>query len=105
MPRLQPRQSFRELRNYTEQWTWVDPISKQRCTGFNPPRDAFHVERKPFVIVYITKGGELQRGECVCIRVDTRKQMRLVQFVASQEIRWVRDYLVVEVDGVRFYTH
>jgi hypothetical protein len=26
----------------------------------------------------------------------------MVQFIRSKEIRWVNDFLVIEVDGVRF---
>lgn len=37
--------------------------------------------------------------------VDTARHQRLVKFTASNQCRIVRDYLVIEVDGMRVRTH
>ena len=35
-----PRQSWQNLRNYTEKFAWDDPRTGIRTTGFNPPQNA-----------------------------------------------------------------
>ena len=105
MPRQQPRQSYHHLRNYTEKFSWQDPRTQQTCTGFNPPPDALFVERVPFTVRYITRDGKVESGRCVCIKVDAARRQRKLMFVESQQIRRVRDYLIIEVDGVRFVSH
>jgi len=105
MPRKQPTKSFLEIRNYTEKFRWNDPITGQKQTGFNPPENAPFKERVPFFIRYITQEGKVQSGNVVCISVDTRHLQRSIKFVNSTEIRRVCDYLIIEIDGVRFLTH
>ena len=39
------------------------------------------------------------------LKVNLRKMQRMVKFVNSNQVRWVRDYLVIEVDGMRVMTH
>lgn len=105
MPIQQPTQSFQNLRNYTEKWTWTDARTGIRTTGYIVPKEAKDAQRVPFHIRFVTKGGELEEGNVVCLSVDRRRHERLVKFVASDEIRRVYDYLIIEVDGTRFVTH
>ena len=104
MPVRQPYQSYRFIRNYTEKFQWRDKRTGLMTTGYNPPAGAQELTRVPFYIVYVTKKGRLERGNCVCLKVDRRKGMRMVQFVGSDQFRWVYDILVIEVDGMRFIT-
>lgn len=105
MPTKTPQMSYTLLRNYTERFTWRDRVDGTERTGFNPPPEAVGTERAPFFIRYITKDGKVEEGRAVCIGVDTRRQQRRIKFTASGEIRMVRDYLVIEVDGTIFLTH
>lgn len=100
-----PRQSYVNLRQYTEKWQWIDPRSKQLVTGYVHPQTATHIERHPFYIKFLTKTGHVDEGQCVCLSVDTMRHQRKVKFVTSNEIRVVNDILVIEVDGTRFITH
>ena len=54
---------------------------------------------------YVTGRGVLEQGEVVTLKVDLRRHQRMVKFVASGECRWIRDYLIIEVDGMRIVTH
>lgn len=103
--RENPRQSYTNLRAYTEKWQWIDPRSKQLVTGYVHPQTATKVERHPFFIRFLTKTGHVDEGNCVCLSVNTLTHQRKVRFVASGEIRVVNDILVLEVDGTRFITH
>lgn len=103
--RTRPRQSYQELRRYTEKWRWIDPRSKQRVVGYVHPQTAMEVERMPFYIKFLTKTGHVDAGICVCLKVDVLRHQRMVQFVESSQIRIVNDILVLEVDGTRFVTH
>lgn len=103
--RENPRQSYTNLRAYTEKWQWIDPRSRQLVTGYVHPQTATKVERHPFFIRFLTKTGHVDEGNCVCLSVNTLTHQRKVQFVASGEIRVVNDILVLEVDGTRFITH
>jgi hypothetical protein len=98
----QPRQSWQNIRNYTEKMSWVDARSGIRTVGFNPPANAKGVEHVPFFIRYVTLSGRVERGECVTLSLNLARHQRMVQFIRSKEIRWVNDFLIVEVDGVRF---
>ena len=93
MPTQQPTISFQQLRNLTEKWTWRDPGTGLRITGYNPPSDA------------LEKEGYLEQGEVVTLKVNLRRHQRKVLFVTSGEIRVLRDYLIIEVDGMRILTH
>ncbi len=105
MPRQQPTQSYQRIRDYTEKWTWCDNHTGLMTTGYNPPTGAQDCRRVPFHIRYVTKGGRLEMGNAVCLKVDRRRHLRTIQFVESQAIRSVWDFLVIEVDGTRFRTH
>lgn len=105
MPRQTPQMSYTMLRNYTEKFSWKDAQTGEERKGFNPPPNAQFVERLPFFIRYITKSGRVESGTAICIGVEPRHLQRRIKFVASGEIRMVRDYLVIEVDGTRFITH
>lgn len=103
--RENPKQSYTNLRAYTEKWQWIDPRSKQIVTGYVHPQTATQVERHPFYIKFVTKTGHVDAGNCVCLSVNTLTHQRKVQFIPSGEIRVVNDILVLEVDGTRFITH
>lgn len=99
------RQSYQNIRAYTEKWQWIDPRSGELVTGYVHPETARKVERSSFYIKFLTKTGHIDEGRCVCLSVDLIRHQRKVQFVASGEIRVVNDILVIEVDGTRFITH
>lgn len=105
MPTRQPTQSWQNLRNYMEKWTWTDARTGLDTTGYNVPTNAKNARQVPFHIRFVTKKGVLEEGNVVCLKVNRRKHERLVKFVASDEIRRVYDYLIIEVDGTRFITH
>ncbi len=71
--------------------------------GYNPP-EGVSSERVPFTVKYITLNGMVESGRVVSLKVIPRKHQRMVMFVDSGEIRWIRDYLVMEVNGTRFVT-
>lgn len=100
-----PKQSYTNLRAYTEKWQWIDPRSGNLVTGYVHPQTATQVERHPFHIKFVTKTGHVDAGNCVCLSVNTLTHQRKVQFVESGDIRVVNDILVLEVDGTRFITH
>ena len=105
MPRQRPVVSWQQLRNYMEQWVWRDPRTGCEVTGFNPPEKAAEKRQRPFYFRAITSKGEVIGGEAVCLKVFLNKRQRMVRFTASGEIRRIRDYLVMEVNGVRIITH
>lgn len=105
MPKQSTRVSFRLIRNFTEKFKWIDPDTGAERTGFNPPLNAAQVVRVPFYIRFITKGGKVEDGLVTCIGVLPHKHQRRIRFEQSGEIRIVRDYLIIEVDGVLFQTH
>ena len=105
MPRQRPVVSWQQLRNYMEQWVWRDPRTGCEVTGFNPPEKAAEKRQRPFYFRAITSKGEVIGGEAVCLKVFLNKRQRMVRFTASGEIRRIRDYLVMEVNGVRVITH
>ncbi len=106
MPTIAPTLSWHHIRNYCEKFRWVDPHSKIVTEGYNPPKSIPEkdVERVPFFIKFITGKGRVEQGYCVCMKVNRERHQRLVQFVDSHEFRWVRDYLVMEINGTRFVT-
>ena len=105
MPTKTPTLSWEQLRNYTEKWQWQDPKTGVTVTGFNPPKDARDKRQKPFFIRYITSRGVVEQGEVICLKVKPELHQRMVKYCASNQCRWVRDYLVIEVDGMRVLTH
>lgn len=105
MPYKTPTISFQSLRNVCEKWTWRDPRTGIQTTGYNPPKDARDKRQKPFFIRYITSRGVVEQGEVICLKVKPELHQRMVKYTASGQCRWVRDYLVIEVDGMRVLTH
>ena len=105
MPTKQPTISWQQLRNYMEQWTWTDAKTGVQVTGFNPPDKAKDKRQKPFYFRAITGKGEVISGEAICLKVFLDSRQRMVKFVQSGQVRRIRDYLVMEVNGVRVITH
>lgn len=106
MPRNTPSQSFKNIRNYTEKFQWRDKTTNLMTTGYNPPKGAAELTRVPYFIKYVTGKGRLECGNVITLKVDRRRHQRTIQFVDNpSQIRVVRDYLVIEVDGTRFITH
>ena len=107
MPTKKPTMSWFEIRTLTEKFTWRDAKSGVQVTGFNPPggKDGRGVKRVPFHIRYISGKGCVEEGFCICLKVYPELRQRMVQFVESKQIRRVRDYLIMEIDGIRIVTH
>lgn len=105
MPRRQPTISFQQIRNLTERFSWRDPKTGVRVTGFNPPADAKEKQQVPYFVRYVTGKGHLEQGEVITLSVDTKRHHRRVKFINSNEIRILRDYLIIEIDGFRVLTH
>ena len=107
MPTKKPTQSWNEVRNLTEKFEWRDPRTGITTRGYNPPggKDGRGVKRVPFHIRYITGKGCVEEGFCICLKVYPELRQRMVQFVESKQIRRVRDYLIIEIDGIRIVTH
>lgn len=113
MPKTKPTMSWDAIRTLTEKFTWRDQKSGVQVTGFNPPggKDGKGVSRVPFHIKYITGKGQVETGLCVCLKVYPELKQRMIQFVGpdgksgSRQIRRVRDYLIMEIDGIRIVTH
>jgi hypothetical protein len=106
MPTKKPTKSWVEVRDLTEKFEWRDPKTGIVTRGFNPPggKDGKGVSRVPFHIKYITGKGCVEEGFCICLKVYPNKQ-RMIQYVESKQIRRVRDYLIMEIDGIRIVTH
>jgi hypothetical protein len=47
----------------------------------------------------------VEQGLVVCLKVYPELRQRMIQFVESRQIRRIRDYLIMEIDGVRIVTH
>lgn len=105
MPSTQPTLSYTRIRDYAERFEWLDPVTKERRVGFNPPDGALNRRRLPFHLRAITEEGKPLEGEVICVGVNASLRMRQVQFVTSGETRWVSDLLIIEIDGVRFNVH
>lgn len=105
MPAKQPAISWQQLRNYMEQWTWKDLRTGCEVTGFNPPENAKEKRQKPFYFRAITGKGEVISGEAICLKVFLDSKQRMVKLTQSGQVRRIRDYLVMEVNGVRVITH
>lgn len=103
MPRQQPKVSWHHIRNYCEKFSWTDPRSGLVTEGYNPP-SGVSATRVPFNVKYITVDGNVESGRCVCLKVNRKAHQRMVMFVNSGEIRWIRDYLVMEVNDTLFVT-
>ena len=109
--KTQPTTSYLNVREYAERWTWRDRKTNQLMKGHNPPADAVNPERVPFHILAVSESGHRIEGLVTCIKVNTRLQTRLVKWVEDygdikrDDIRWVFDKFIIEIDGVRFITH
>ena len=107
MPKTKPTMSWEAIRTLTEKFTWRDQKTGVQVTGFNPPggKDAKGVSRVPYHLRYVTGKGVCESGTVVTIKVFPRLKQRMIQFVESKQIRRVRDYLIIEIDGIRIVTH
>ena len=105
MPTRQPSISFQSLRNYMEKFTWRDKRTGLMTTGYNPPAGAQDLARVPFHVRFVTGKGRREEGNAICLKVDRRKHLRMIQFVESGAIRYLYDFLVIEVDGTRVLSH
>lgn len=105
MPYKGPEQSYQNIRNYAEKWRWRDPKSNIMTTGYTVPKNAKDVSQVPVFMKYVTLKGNLESGNVVTLKVDKKRHQRMVKFVESNEVRMVNDYLVVSIDGTRFFTH
>ena len=103
MPRESMKLSYTTIRNYAERWSWE--IGGKKRQGINVPTGATHVQRVPFYVKYITSKGVVEEGMVVCLKVFPECHQRMIQFVESGEIRRIRDYLIIEIDGHQFMTH
>lgn len=107
MARIKPTMSWQNLRNVCEVFEWKDAKTGVTVRGHNPPggKDGKGVQRVPFHIKYITGKGEVEQGIVTCLKVYPELRQRMIQFIDSRQIRRVRDYLVMEVNGTRVITH
>ena len=107
MPKNNPILSWTQIRNYAELFEWRDAKTGVTVRGYNPPggKDGKGVQRVPFHVKYITIKGEVEQGLVVCLKVYPELRQRMIQYVESRQIRRIRDYLIMEIDGVRIVTH
>jgi citrate lyase beta subunit len=96
--------NWEAIRQLTERFSWTDAKTGVRVTGFNPPEGAKDVERVAYHVRYVTLKGEVEQGQVVTLKVFPRQRQRMVQFVASKQVRRIRDYLIVSIDGIRIRT-
>ena len=106
MPKNQQTMSWMMLRSLCEAWEYKRVCGKHEIwvTSMNPP-EGCEKRRKPYYVRAVTGKGELLEAECVTLKVDTRRKQRLIQICASKQCRWLRDYLIMEVNGIRIVTH
>lgn len=93
--------NWQDLRMLMEKWSWIDPRTGVRVTGFNPPVAAREVRRKSVYVKYLTLKGEVEEGRVECLKVFLDKHQRMIRFTASNQIRRICDILIMEVDGIR----
>lgn len=106
MPRIaQQTISWQQIRALTEVWTWRDARTGAEVSGFNPPQDAIKPRQKPYYLRAITGKGELIEGTVITLKVFIDLHQRMVKFCESNQIRRIRDYLIIEIDGKRVITH
>lgn len=96
--------SWNAIRNYAERWAWVGYDGK-RHVGTDVPQGAINPQRVAYDIKYITSKGLVESGRVVTLKVFPECRQRMIQFVTSKEIRRIRDYLIIEIDGHTFMTH
>lgn len=106
MPRIEQQTiSWQQIRALTEVWTWRDARTGAEVSGFNPPQDAIKPRQKPYYMRAITIKGELIEGTVITLKVFIDLHQRMVKFCESNQIRRIRDYLIIEIDGKRVITH
>jgi hypothetical protein len=113
VPKQQPTISYEAIRTIAERFTWRDKRTGVQVVGFNPPggADAKGVDKIPYHIKYITIKGVCEQGTVITLKVFPKLKQRMVMFVGpdgkggSRQIRRVRDYLIMEIDGIRVITH
>lgn len=103
MPTHQPKLSYTTIRNYAERFSWQEGGETKQ--GINPPAHAVNIQHVPYYVKYVTSKGVLEEGLVITLKVYPDLHQRMIQFVKSQEIRRIRDYLIIEIDGHRFVTH
>lgn len=101
MPRRQPTRNWQEIRLLMEKWSWRDPRTGVRVTGFNPPDNAKEVKRESVYIKYLTLKGVVEEGRVECLKVFLDRHQRMIRFTDSGEIRRICDILIMEIDGIR----
>ena len=108
MPRHQPTLSWQDLRKLTERWSWIDPRTGVRVTGFNPPDKAKEKRQVAYYIRYLTLRGVVEEGEVITLKVFLHggqsgkgAHQRMIQFTASRQVRRICDILILEIDGIR----
>lgn len=104
MPTNRPRMSWDMIRNYAELYQYTDPQTGRQRTSFNPPQGVKDKRQVPYHLTYITSEGRVESGQVITLKVYPRLRQRMVRFTDSGAIRRVRDYLVIEINGVRFVT-
>lgn len=113
-----PKQSFQLIRNYLEKWEWEDPATGITTRGFMAPVNAKKKRRVPAFVKFVTLKGEYREAFVTTLAVDPRRHQRKVKLefdeqnqategkgLQKDEIRVINDYLIIEIDGVRFITH
>lgn len=113
-----PKQSFQQIRNYLEKWEWEDPITGIMTRGFMAPANAKKKRRVPAYVKFVTLKGEYREAFVTTLAVDPRRHQRKVKLeyggqgkaikgkgLQKDEIRIINDYLIIEIDGIRFITH
>ncbi len=104
MPIQKPILGWEHIRNYAEKWQWRE--GAVRKTDYNvPERYRKSARQVPYYIRAVTLKGELIEGEVITLKVFTQEAQRLIKFVNSNEIRRICDFLIIEIDGVRFIAH
>lgn len=108
MPRRQPTMNWQDIRVLLEKFSWIDPRSGVKVTGFNPPQGAKDVRRKRAFVRYLTLDGRVEEGivECHKVFLENGKNghgchQRLLLWPESGQFRRVCDLLIMEIDGIR----
>jgi hypothetical protein len=103
MAKTQPSEHWQKVRMFAEKWQWQDKRTGLMTVGYNPPPGVQKLSRVPFFVRYVTKKGRLESGMVISLEVDRRKHLRRIMFVNSGEIRFIWDFLIVDIDGTRIY--
>lgn len=77
------------------------PLEHSRLRDVMERNDA-NGERVPFSISYVAQNGaviNIEQPVMVCIKPDVRHRRHLIKSIVSDEVRWVRDCLVLRVNN------